>query len=399
MKRIYLDHAAATPLDEKVLREMKPFFSDIFSNPSSLHSGGVAAKQAITGAKNNVAKTIFAHPDEAIFTSGGTEANNLAIFGVCEANTDKKHIMTVKTEHSSVLEPVKALEKKGWKVTYLTVSAEGFIDLRELKKMISKEAVLISVMFANNEIGTIQNLSEVGKIILKYRKENNTGFPYIHSDACQAAEYLRLNVEKTHVDLMTFNGGKIYGPKGVGALYVRRGVKIMPIILGGGQEGDLRSGTENVPGIVGFAKALDVAQKKCEKETERIVKLSGYFFDKIIKISPNAVLNGPQLGNDRLANNLNVSFPGVEAEKLVIYLDSSGVQCSTASACTARTNEPSHVLEAIGKSNELNSSAVRFSLGRETTKKDLDSAALVLKTAIKLCAEKNNVFASSLSYK
>lgn len=386
MKRIvYLDNASTTPTSKDVLKEMLPFFNSIYANPSSLHSGGVKASSVLEATRKKIANILKAQPDTIYFNSGGTEGNNLAIFGTAEAFSGTKgHIITVETEHVSVLEPITKLKNNGWHVTVLKTDKNGMINLKELIGSISEKTVLVSVMYVNNEIGSIQNIQEIGRAILKYRKENNSKYPYFHSDACQAAGYLPLDVEKLHVDLMTLNGGKINGPKGVGILYIRRETRVSPQILGGGQENGLRSGTENIPAIVGFGKALELCQKKRNKEAKRIKKLSEYFLNKIVKIFPNVSLNGPQMDDQRIPNNVNLMFPGIDGEKLVIYLDSLGVQCSTASACSVLNNEPSHVLKSIGRNSEENMSSVRFSLGSHTTKKDIEYAVKALRTAIEL---------------
>jgi cysteine desulfurase len=384
-KIIYLDNASTTPVSKEVIEAMKPFFSVHFGNPSSIHSEGVLASKAIENSRRVVSESIHAHPDEIIFTSGGTEANNLAIFGLAEANNDKKgHIITVETEHASVLEPVNELKKLGWDVSVLKTDKEGFVNIDDLLNLITIKTVLVSIMYANNEIGVLQQIPDIGRAILKFRKENQTTFPFFHSDACQAAPYLDLDVEKLHVDLMTVNGGKIYGPKGVGALFVRRGVNIKTQVLGGGQERNLRSGTENVPSIVGFAKALQVCNSVRTKESRRLMNLSQHLFKGIKKIFADAKINGPEIGDHRLVNNLNINFGSIDGEQMVIYLDSKGILCSTASACSATNNEPSHVLKAIGLNDTENRSSVRFSLGRSTTLSDIKFILASLKGIKKL---------------
>lgn len=375
---IYLDNASTTPVCSESIKAMLPYFSKYYGNPSSLHSGGVLAAKAVDESRKIIAETIMAHSDEIIFTSGGTEGNNLAIFGLCNSQTNKGHIITVATEHDSVLEPINVLKNDGWRVSFAKIDNQGRVDVESLIKMISEDTVLISVMYANNEIGTIQPIAELGRAILHYRKERNSKFPVFHTDACQAPSYLELNVEKMHVDLMTINSGKIYGPKGIGALFVKRGIELKPLIVGGGQEKGLRSGTENVPLVVGFSKALGIAARLRKKEVERLEKLSSYFLTKIQTFFPNIILNGPEIGKGRLANNININFPGLDGEQTVLYLDSMGVKCSTASACSSVTNEPSHVLKAIGLRDDQNRSSVRFSMGRLTKKSDLDKTVQFL---------------------
>ncbi len=392
IQSIYLDHAAATPLEKQVFESMKPYFSSDFANPSALYSLGVKAKKKVEEARKKVAEIVFTQPDTIYFTSGGTEANNVALFGVIEelktrkreSEKTKKHIITTKIEHDSVLRPIQELEKQGVDVNYLDVDETGLVSVEELKKALRKETVLVSIMYANNEIGTIEPIAEIGREILKWRKNNKTSFPYFHTDACQAGNYLELSVEKLHVDFLTLNGSKIYGPKGVGVLYKRRGVVLSPQNFGGRQERGLRAGTENVPGIIGFAKALELVQKKKEKENVRMEKLRNYFWESIEKNIPDVFVNGPGLENkkarkqestaptNRLPSNLNVYFKDVEAEALILYLDSYGISCSSGSACSTESNEPSHVLKACGMSDERSFGSIRFSLGKDTTKKDID---------------------------
>lgn len=398
-KTIYLDHAATTPVDEKVLKVMQPFFSAHFGNPSALYSASVKANEALNDARRSIAEVLNTQPDTIIFTSGGTESDNLAIFGIAnspleggvggvmnealkphthlppsreESATTKKHIISIGIEHPAVLEPLERLKNQGWVITYIPVDKTGLVNASEVIKAIRPETILISIMFANNEIGTIEPIAEIGRQLLRYRKEHNTSLPYFHTDACQAAGYLDLSVEKLHVDLMTVNSGKIYGPKGVGCLYVRRGLSLEPQQLGGSQEKHLRAGTENIPGIVGFAKALELVHQSKQKETLRLEKLTAYFWQQIQKKFSHVTLNGPIVGDKRLPNNLNITFPGVDGEALLIYLDSFGISCSTGSACTATTAEPSHVLKTIGLTEAQIKSTIRFSLGKTTSKQDID---------------------------
>jgi len=322
-KQIYLDHAAATPLDPRVRYAMQKYFLDTFANASSLHSLGVKTRKAVDTARKTIADIVCAQPDTIVFTSGATESNNMAILGVFKNTKEKKHIITTRIEHDSVLGPIAQLKKEGHDVTYLETDENGFIRIEDLKKSLKKNTVLVSVMYANNEIGTIQSLSEIGREILKWRKNNKSIYPYFHSDATQAAGTLDMSVEKLHVDLMTLSSGKIYGPKGVGALYKRRGVKLEPLMYGGHQEFGFRAGTENVAGIVGFARALETAQSEKEKTNKQIETLRNYFWSKIQKEIKNVQLNGSL--ENRLPNNLNVFFTHVQAEALLLYLDSYGI--------------------------------------------------------------------------
>ncbi len=372
IRQVYLDHAAATPLAPEVFLAMKPYLTKHFGNPSSLHAPGETARRAIEETRIKIANFLKTQPRHIFFTSGGTEANNLAILGVAQANEKSgKHIITLATEHESVLAPLKYLETKGWKVTFLKVGKTGKISADEVMKAIQKDTVLISIMYAHNEIGVIQPIAEIGRKLLRYRKDHNTNYHYFHSDACQATNYLSLDTEKLHTDLLTINSSKVYGPRGVGALYVRTGVKIQPIIWGGGQEKNLRSGTENTAGMVGFAKAVELVEKNKTKSSEKIFTLSKYFWQEIEKNIPGAVLNGPILGGERLVNNLNITFPGVEAETLLLYLSEYGIFCSTGSACSLQGESTNHVLAEIGLPSNLVISTLRFTLGHSTTKSDI----------------------------
>ncbi|MFA4830693.1 MAG: cysteine desulfurase family protein [Patescibacteria group bacterium] len=372
---VYLDHAATTYLDEKVKKAMDPYFSDIFANPSGLYAQGREAKSALDSARDKVAEVLGAQPDTIIFTGGGTESDNLAIFGAARKHANQgKHIITTKIEHHAVLRPCEELEKLGFEITYLPVNKEGKISVESVKKNLRKHTILISIMYGNNEIGTVMPIAEIGREILKWRKQQNTVYPYFHTDACQAAGALDLNVEKLHVDLMTINGSKIYGPKGAGILYKRRGVLIEPLVYGGGQEKKLRSGTENVPGIIGFAKALELVQKNKKIENKRLLKLRNYFWEKIKTKITKVKLNGPELGDEsvRLPNNLNISVLDVEGEAMLLYLDEYGIVCSTGSACTSESLDPSHVLIACGLPYEYAHGSLRFTLGKRNTKQDID---------------------------
>lgn len=370
---VYLDHAATTYLDSKVKQAMEPYFSCYYANPSALYGSALEVNGALNDARRSVAQILHALPDNIIFTGGGTESDNLAIFGVAYKNKLRgRHIVTTKIEHHAVLNPIQRLESEGFSITYLEVDEFGRIDLEEFKRSLKDDTILVSIMYANNEIGTIQPIAEIGKEILKWRKQNNTLFPYFHTDACQAAGALELDVEKLHVDLMTLNGSKIYGPKGVGVLYKRRGAEIQPQILGGGQEMGLRSGTENIPGIVGLAKALELVQANRNKETKKLRNLVTYFWGRVQKEITKVRLNGPEIGERRLPNNLNFSILDIEGEAMLLYLDAKSICCSTGSACTSTSLEPSHVLTACGLPYEYAHGSLRFTLGHCNTKKDID---------------------------
>lgn len=381
MKNIYLDHAATTYLDPRVKRAMDPFWDKEFGNPSSFHSVGKRAKEAVDGARGKIAKILGCRESEIIFTMGGTESDNLAIFGVAKAlEKFGKHIVTSKIEHPAIWHSCEKLEKDGWRVSYIKVDRQGIVDLKELEAAMTKETVLVSVMYANNEIGTIEPIQEIAKIIRKKREEFGTKTPYFHTDACQAAGVLEMNVAKLGVDLLTFNGSKIYGPKGIGALYVKTGTPLSPILYGGGQERGLRSGTENVPAIIGLGEALTLAHEGKEKENARLIKLRDYLIKNLLKI-PKTILNGHP--ESRLPNNVNISFMDIEGEAMVLYLDSYGIYASTGSACQSATLEPSHVIRAIGLPYEAAHGSLRLTLGHRTTKADLDYLLKVLPEIVK----------------
>jgi len=372
---IYLDHAATTYVDEKVKEVMDPFFVDRFANPSGLYAIGREVNGALNDARRRVAEILGTLPDTIIFTGGGTESDNLAIFGVAHKYNNKgKHLITTKIEHHAVLHSFEQLEKEGFEITYLNVDKNGKVDIKEFNNALREDTILVSIMYANNEIGTIEPIADIGREILKWRKQHATKFPFFHSDACQAAGALELDVKKLHVDLMTINGSKIYGPKGVGVLYKARNVELQPLIFGGGQEMRLRSGTENVPGIVGLAKALELVQEGREKENKKLIDLRNYFWEQIQEKISKVRLNGPKLSKelDRLPNNLNISILDIEGEALLLYLDEYGIVCSTGSACTSHSLNPSHVLLAIGLPYEYAHGSLRFTFGKRTMKEDID---------------------------
>lgn len=369
MKGIYLDYASTTYTDPKVVKKMILFMTDIFGNPSSLHSFGREAKDAISKARKKVADILGGNPMEIIFTGSGTESINLALFGVAEEYKKYgKHIIISKIEHKAVLECAKELREKGFEITYLNVNPEGFVDPKELERALRSDTTLVSIMYANNEIGTIEPLNKISKIIRKFR--SNKLFPLLHTDACQAAGALSLRVNDIGVDLLSLNASKIYGPKGIGCLYVNRRVELKPVIFGGGQERGLRSGTENVAGIVGFAEALELSEKMKVKENLRLLKLRNHFFRKIGEILLDARINGPL--TNRLPNNINISVSGVSGERLVLELDKKGICVSTGSACTAKEAGYSHVLKAIGLDKKYLDGSIRITMGRKTTQKDLN---------------------------
>lgn len=377
---VYLDHAATTPMDSQVLAAMEPYFLETYGNPSSFHSVGLAAKQAVTEARATIASLLSAREEEILFTSGGTESDNFAVFGVTRGQKKalkeklgpdaKPHVIASAIEHHAVLEPLIWLERAGEiELTTLGVSREGLIDIDELEKTLKPNTVLVTIMTANNEIGTIQPIADIGRRLLIWRKEQKTPYPYFHTDACQAAGVLDLSVEKTHVDLLTMNGSKIYGPKGIGLLFVRRGVKVEPLIRGGGQERNLRSGTENVPGIIGLATAFTLAQTNRDAENARLTILRDRLVEGLLRI-PKSRLNGHL--TERLPNNANISFLDIEGEAAILYLDAEGIMVSTGSACASTSLDPSHVILATGLSYEAAHGSIRFTLGHATTEADVD---------------------------
>ena len=375
MREVYLDHAATTYLDPRVKEAMEPYWEVEFGNPSSLYRPGRRAKEALDSAREKIALILSCRPEELIFTGGGTEAINLAIFGVARFYKEQgRHIITTKIEHHAVLHSLEALQKEGFEVTYLDVDEDGLVDPEKLKASIRPDTILVSIMYANNEIGTIEPLEEVGKIIKQVRAERKTAGNltpiFFHTDACQAAGALDLDVQKLGVDLLAMNGSKIYGPKGVGCLFIKKGVRVKPLIYGGGQENNLRSGTENVPGIIGFAKALEIAHAEKEKENARLIELRDYFINRLLNEIPKVVLNGHPI--KRLPNNINVSVLDIEGEAVILYLDEKGIYCSTGSACTSITLDPSHVILALGRPYEYAHGSIRFTLGKRTTKEDID---------------------------
>ncbi len=364
MKRIYLDHNATTPLHPEVLEAMLPYYKEAFGNPSTIYSFGQETRKATDEARETVANLIGASPEEIIFTSGGTEADNLALKGVPAALEKKgKHIVASSIEHHAVLSTLKYLEKRGYKVSFLPVDEHGWLDPGEVEEAITNQTVLISVMHANNEVGTIEPISEIGEIAQK------AGI-YLHTDAVQTIGKIKVNVDDLKVDLLSLSAHKFYGPKGVGALYVRKGTRIYPLLHGGYQERRRRAGTENVAGIVGLGKAAEIAPKEMVQESRRESNLRDRL-EKMIRENINhCQLNGHP--TQRLPNTLNISFEFIEGESLILNLDLKGIAASTGSACTSGSLEPSHVLMAMGVAPEIAQGSIRFSLGRDNRKEDID---------------------------
>ncbi len=369
MKKIYLDYASTTPIDPMILKSMLPYFDMKYSNPSSMYESGRMAKSVIDESRKKIAKCINCKPDEIIFTGSGTEADNLAILGIARAYRDRgNHIIISSIEHKAISEPAKQLEKEGFEITVLPVDKTGTIDIKQVIASIKKETILISIMYANNEIGTVEPIKELAIAIKNHRGVNT--FPLLHTDACQAAGYLSIDTDRLGIDLMTLNSSKIYGPKGIGMLYKRSGIKINPIISGGEQERNLRAGTENIALIHGFADALVKAYDNKEKEVKRLSELQKYFIEELQKKIPDIKINGHI--KNRLPNNIHISIPSVEGESMLLMLDSIGVEVSTGSACSTFDLKPSHVLLAIHQDEEIIHGSIRFTMGKYTEKKDLD---------------------------
>ncbi|HJO95390.1 MAG TPA: cysteine desulfurase family protein [Victivallales bacterium] len=375
MNRIYLDYNSTTPVSKEVFDEMLPYFCEKFGNPSSSHGFGQKVMHATDNARMQIAKFIGANPDEIIFTGSGTESNNLAIIGTAHKNREKKnHIITSMIEHSSVFNTCKYLESTGYDVTYLPVNKEGMISPEDVKSAITKKTVLISLMLANNETGTIQKIKKVSEIA----EENRV---FLHSDAIQAAGKLKLDVNSLGVDMLSISGHKIYGPKGIGALYLRRGISITPLIYGGGQEKKIRSGTENVPGIVGLGKACEIANSDFNKRNKHLAEIRDALENGLLKNIPQAKVNGSI--NNRIANTTNISFAGEENESLLVRLDLNGIAVSAGSACSTSSSEVSRPLKAMGLSTRELYSSLRFSVGLNTTLDDIEYTVDVFKKLVK----------------
>jgi cysteine desulfurase len=378
--RIYLDYNSTTPVDPAVLDAMLPHFADTFGNASSIHSAGQRARGAIDSARASVASLLGAKPSEIVFTSGGTEADNLALFGTLgpfvqdsAPRNSRKHIITTVIEHHAVLNAAQALEARGVDVTYIPVSREGIVDPEDVRRAIRPETVLISVMHANNELGTIQPIAEIGRIAA-------AADIYFHCDAVQSAGKLPLDVNQLGVDLLSISAHKIYGPKGVGALYVRSGTPLEPQFFGGHHERDRRPGTENVPGIVGLGKAAEIARKNLTEDAPRISALRDRLENALLASLSGVQVNGGRV--HRVPNTTNLSFTAAGGEALVIALDLQGVACSTGAACSSGAIEPSHVLLAIGVSPDAARSSLRFSLGRATTQAEIDQAITLIPQSV-----------------
>ncbi len=388
-RTVYLDNAATTATDPRVVEAMLPYFTENFGNPSGLYSASRSASDAVQSARDSIASVLHCRADEIIFTSGGTESDNLALFGIARkyGNNPKwgKHIITSQIEHHAVLLPTEVLKKEGFDITEIGVNEHGEVSAHAVIAAIRPETILVSIMYANNEIGTIEPIAEIGKAIRQWKKEHDRkplDPPFLHTDACQAAGVLSIDVQELSVDLLTLNGSKLYGPKGVGALFVRRGIQLQPQLVGGGQENRIRSGTENVPAIMGLARALELAQTDRESENTRLSELRNYLWEHAQRLIPKLVLNGHP--TNRLPNNLNFTILDIEGEAALLYLDEYGISCSTGSACTSTSLDPSHVILAMGKPYEFAHGSLRFTLGHSTTKEDIDHLLLVLPPVVEL---------------
>lgn len=377
-QQIYLDYAAATPMDQAVLQVMQPYFTEQFYNPSALYLSAKTVAKDIATARADSAGILGARPAEIFFTAGGTEANNLALAGVM-SRYPQANLVVSAIEHESVLKPAHQYACKE-----APVGLDGQVDPVTLRSLIDDQTVLVSVMYANNEIGTIQPVRQVSQMIEAVRAERQQAgndLPlYLHTDACQAANYLDLHVSRLGVDMMTLNGGKMYGPKQSGLLYVRAGVSLSPQVVGGGQERGLRSGTENVAGIMGLAKALELAQARRHDETRRLQGLRLQFMKGIEQTLTEAVINGSK--KHRLPNNVHVTIPGQDNERLIMALDEAGIQAAAGSACSASSEEPSHVLRAIGLSEQEAQASLRFTMGASTTSEEIDTAVTALSSLV-----------------
>lgn len=360
----YFDHAATTAVEEDVLKEMIPYFYLNYGNASAIYSLGRHNRKVIEDSRAKIAKAINANSKEIYFTGCGSESDNLAIKGIAYANKNKgNHIITTKIEHHAVLNSCETLERQGFKVTYLNVDEKGFVNLEELENSITNETILISIMFANNEIGTIQPIKDIGRIAKKHNI-------YFHTDAVQAVGNVKIDVRNMNIDLLSMSAHKFYGPKGVGALYVKNGIDFEKIQDGGHQEKNKRAGTENVPGIVGIGKAIELIYKNFDEYNEKLKNLRDYYFSQVESKIKDIKINGDK--ENRLPGNANISFRGVDGEELLLYLDARGICASAGSACTTGSTSPSHVLVAIGLDNELAGGALRVTFGIDNTKEDVD---------------------------
>lgn len=383
-KQIYFDHAATTPVDERVLKKMLPYFTENFGNPNSQHAFGRNSVKAVDEARDGIAKIINAKPSEIYFTSGGTEGDNWALRGVAHAYKDKgRHIIISPIEHAAMITTAKVLEREGFEISFMKVDGEGFVDLEHLKSIVRKDTIFIGCMLANNEVGTIEPIKEIAKIA------KSVG-AVCFTDAVQAAGVLKIDVKDLGVDLMSMSSHKIYGPKGVGALYIRNGVKVESILTGGHQERMKRGGTTNVPGVVGFYEAFKIADEETEKNFKYVSSLRDRFIDRVLAEVPFVKLNGPR--ENRLPANADFSFKFIEGESILFSLDLAGIAVSSGSACSSGSLEPSHVLLALGLPDELAHGSIRFSFGKHNTTEEVDYAVETIKSAVQRLREMSPLF-------
>lgn len=387
-KRVFLDFASATPIRPEVQKAMLPFFGKQFVNPSALYGEAVHIRSVIDASRKEIAAVIRAHSDEIIFTSSGTESDNLAVFGIVEASRKyikNPHIIISAFEHPAILEAAKALQKKGVRVSYAAVSSSGFVNPKAIQDLLTPETVLVSVMYANNEIGTIQDTRGIAREIRHYKKNKKKKhglYPYFHTDSGQALLFCDSGVDRLGVDLMTIDAAKLYGPKGSSALFVRRGVEITPLVFGGGQEEGRRSGTESVMSIVGLSKALALSEGERISEAKRLTRLRDSLYKKIMRFAPDAHLNGSL--ESRLPNNLNICFEGIDSEYLVLKLDSRGFAVSSSSSCRSITeNNSSYVIKMLSGTHPCDTSSLRITLGKDTTELDIKNFAIALRDALR----------------
>ncbi len=382
VRNVYLDSASGTCLDERVFEAMKPFLCDSFGNPSSVHKRGVLAKKAVEDSRECIAQKLHTQPDTIFFGSCGTEMNNLSILGTARKHAHHgKHIITTKIEHKSVLEPIKKLEHDGFEVTYLNVDSTGNISLKDFQNALRADTILVSIMHANNEIGSILPIADIGRVILRHRKKTGGVYPYFHCDAASAAPYIQLDVEKLHVDLLTVVGSKIHGPWGAAFLYKRRGIEIEPLMYGGGQESNLRSGTQNIAGIVGLAEAFSILEYSTDHMRER----RDLLYEKLAQALPDISISGPALTENRLPHHLSIVVPSIDAQKIQIYLDEYGITLSTGSACSGGSIERSHVLLACGYHDK--GATLRMTLDSTITMSDVEYVVKYMPELIKVLRE------------
>ncbi len=383
-RKIYFDHAATTPVCKEALEKMLPYFTEIYGNPNSQHAYGRESAKAVDEARDSIANIINAKPSEVYFTAGGTESDNWALRGVANANKNKgKHIIISPIEHAAMIVTAKALEKLGFEIEFMKVDSEGFVDLEHLKSIVRKDTIFVGCMLANNEVGTIEPIKEIAEIA------HSVG-AVCFTDAVQAAGVLKIDVKDLGVDIMSMSSHKIYGPKGVGALYIRNGVKVESILTGGHQERMKRGGTTNVPAIVGFAKAFEIANEELDKNFKYVSSLRDHFIDRVLNEVPFVKLNGPR--QNRLPANADFSFKFIEGESILFSLDLAGICVSSGSACSSGSLEPSHVLLSLGLPEELAHGSIRFSFGKHNTIEEVDYAVETIKSAVKRLREMSPLF-------